>query len=434
LILADRFDYTEEYLRRCRDALDEALESIPFYRRWRKYDPGPSASLDERYDAMPELTKRDLRENFPRGFLPAGADLDAGLDAGEVEYTYTSGTTSEKAVNLLEPGWWDRSEAASWKLNGTLARMEYPPAREAKLASSLNVGISCEEDLPMDHRILGRTLYLNEKTNVLQWRPRHLARMARELDEYRPAVLEANPSLLARLAWWAADTGTELYSPQAVVFTYELPSRLHLEAIRKVLSSPFVSSYGSTETGFVLESCEAGRLHQNTASCRVDFRPLKKEFGGPELGKLLITPFGSRWSRIVRFDAGDLVRLHGGAACACGRGEGFLADAVEGRVSNSTFAADGALVTTKTLDDALARVPGLRDYCLVQTARTSYRLEAVLERARPGAEDDLRGALEGVYGRGEFAVALKDSIFPGPAGKYRRTCAEFSVDWKELFA
>ena len=57
--------------------------------------------------------------------------------------------------------------------------------------------------------------------------------MAQELKIFQPAILEANPSLLARLAFWAWDEGVELYSPKAIIFTYEFPSQIHISAIKR---------------------------------------------------------------------------------------------------------------------------------------------------------------------------------------------------------
>lgn len=436
MILADRFHYSQAYLDQCAGALTEALERTPFYSSWRRYDPGPGAGLDARYDALPALTKADMRRAFPAGLVPEGRDVREGLKSEEIEYTFTSGTTSEKVVNLWCPAWWNASEAASWKLNGTLASLSWPQ-RQAKLASALNVGISCEEDLPMDHRILGDTLYLNEKTSVLQWQDRHLRRMAEELSAWRPAILEANPSLLARLAFWAEDRGVALYSPRAVVFTFEYPSALHRAAVRRAMpAAAQVSSYGSTETGFVLESCGEGRMHQNTAFCRIDFQPLAPRWGLPDVGRILVTPFGNPWSRVLRFDVGDLVRLPPPGSCPCGRTEGFEAEAVEGRVSNVTFRTDGGLVTTRTLDGALTAVPGLRDYHLEQTAPARYALQLLSAPGadRAAAERAVREALRRVYGGGDFDVAFTDDILPGPAGKFRRTQTNFEFDERRLFA
>ena len=83
----------------------------------------------------------------------------------------------------------------------------------------------------MDHRIMGNILYLNEKQNIICWKKSHFVRMADELDIYRPTVLEGNPSLLAKLAFWALDNGRKLYRPDVITFTYELPSVIHMAAI-----------------------------------------------------------------------------------------------------------------------------------------------------------------------------------------------------------
>ena len=435
MILADRYSYPEGFQERCTALLDMAFEHVPLYRRWKRFDAGTHRSTDERFDALPALTKADMRGMFPLGLMPDWKDLNEGLGNEEIEYTFTSGTTSEKVVNIWDQDWWDRSEASSWKLNRHTATLGYPQ-KQAKLASSLNVGISCEEDLPMTHRLLGHTLYLNEKTSILQWQPRHLKRMVDELNMYQPVILEANPSLLARLAYWAIDSGALVFSPQVIVFTFEFPSAIHLAAIRQVFSSAFVSSYGSTETGFVMQQSEHSLMHQNTEFCRIDFQPLKAENGGPELGRIFVTTFDNPWNCIIRFDVGDLVRLHKDGKCECGCPDGMIVDAIEGRVGNVTFTAHGGLVTTKALDDCIATVGAVRDYRLEQYDRTGYLLEATLS---PGAhqkkaQDGLCAVLESVYGSdGGFDVKIVTDILPGPAGKYRRTQTDLEFDESGLF-
>ncbi len=462
MTLAGRFRYSEKYLDRCEERLDSALSQVPAYEAWRRFDSGRGAdgeepvsegtgacsrradALDRRYDALPVLDKTKMRASFPKGLMPPDKDLDAALAADVVEYTFTSGTTSEKVVNIFDTAWWARGEAASWKLNSHLAGLSYPQ-KQAELASSLNVGINCEEDLDMAHRLLGDRLYLSEKTNLIQWEPRHYDRMLREINDFKPVILEANPSLLARLSYWALDRGVEMYSPKAIVFTFEFLSAAALGAIRRVFSSPFVSSYGSTETGFVMESCEDGLLHQNSDFCRIDFKPLKAEYGGydksgmPSLGRIFVTNFDNPWNYILRFDVGDLVRLHCDGSCACGRDEGMIADAVEGRVSNLTFDCDGRPVTTKTVDDALAAVEGLRDYSLNEQRAGEYELAlmAAPDYSGPAGKrlaEAARAVLESVYGAaGRYTVTIVNNILPGPAGKFRRTGADFAFDERELF-
>lgn len=423
MILADRFHYSEDFLDKCESTIAMAFDNVPVYRTWKQFDPGRDISHDERFDALPVLTKDDMRANFPTGLMLDSKDFKAGLRNGNIQYTFTSGTTSEKVVNIWNQDWWDRSEAASWKLNHNMASLPYPQ-RQAKLASALNVGINCEEDLPMGHRILGDTLYLNEKTSTLQWQPWHMRRMVDELKEYKPAILEVNPSLLARLAYWAMDEGVEVFSPRVIVFTFEFPSAIHLAAIRAVFSSPFVSSYGSTETGFVMQQCECGLMHQNTRFCRIDFEPLASRFGDPDLGRIFVTTFDNPWNCIIRFDMGDLIRLYREGVCDCGRADGMIADAVEGRLGNITFGTNGGLITTKMLDDSLSAVEALRDYRLEQRDRNNYLLEVMLspEGTEKVALENLHCILIELYGAdADCDIRVVDDILTGPAGKFRRT-------------
>ena len=433
MILANRYNYPVEYYQKSAITLETALNTAPAYRSWKNFDPGPSAFIDQRYDAMPELTKQIIRDHFPSGLVPNYRDVEKGLELGEIEYTYTSGTEGERVINIWDQAWWDAGEAASWKLNSHLARLDYPQ-KEAKLASSLNIGISCEEDLPMEYRTVGRKLFLNEKISIIQWQLRHYERMARELENFRPVILEANPALLARLAYWALDREVKLYSPAVIVFTYEYISLIHVAAIRKVFSSTLVSSFGTTETGFVLEECEKGFLHQNIDFCRIDFHPLKEKYGGPDLGRILVTTFGNPWNTVIKFDTGDLVRLYPQGECPCGRKTGLIAEAVEGRISNCTFTTEGQLVTTLALDTKLAGIPGIRDYRLQQTDRKQYELELMINGSPDHVRTEARYALESLYGKdGAYEISIKPNILPGPAGKFRRTQAAFDFDTGELF-
>lgn len=432
MILAHRYNYPEEFHKKSLSALETALGQAQAYKSRKASDPGPGAPTDVRYDSIDALDKQTIREHFPDGLVPGGRNVKQGLLDEEIEYTFTSGTTGERVINIWNQDWWNRSEQASWKLNSHLAGLKYPQ-KEAKLASSLNVGISCEEDLPTESRIVGDKLYLNEKISIIQWQPRHYERMIRELESFKPAIIEANPSLLARLAFWTSDRGIKPYSPEVIVFTYELPSEIHLKIIREVFGSPLISSYGTTETGFVMQQCEKGFLHQNLDFCRIDFHPLKKEYGGPELGLIYVTTFDNPWNSVLRFDTGDLIRLHPEGRCVCGREHGLIAQTVEGRISNVTFTADGEPVTTLTLDRAMSEIEGIRDYHFEQNSKTDYTLILMVSGGEAEILRKSRRALERIYGdSGNYVIDIVDNILPGPSGKFRRTQTNFEYDFREL--
>lgn len=418
----------DRYTVRCTEALELALDHVPAYRTWRAFDPGAGASVDARYRALPALNKRLMNLHGPAGFVGPGRSMEEGLRRGEIELVATSGTTEDKIQNVWWQPWWDASERASWTLNAHARRVATGDHPEAILVNPLNVGVRSAEPLPLERRRLGRFLYLNELADPLAWPDRHYERMLDDLATFRPAVLEANPSYLARLCRWAARKGRRPFQPALVTLTYEYPSLLHLRQIRAVFDAPVMSSYGSTEAGYVFIECEHGRLHQNVESCRVDFLPFAAAHASPQVGMLLLTTFDNPWRALLRFDAGDLGRLAEGP-CPCGRTDGLTLSAIEGRTINLTRTPEGRLVTQAEVDRRLAEIAGLDEYQLVQLDERRYALRVVAGGEAAAVCRASEAALRACYGpRAEVAVEAVAAIPPEPSGKYRLVKTAFPID------
>jgi phenylacetate-CoA ligase len=410
--------------------LNTALDRLAVYQSWRAFDPGRDKPVDQRYAALPALTKADIRRHFPAGLLPAGSDLPAALASGEVSLIETSGTTADRVINIWNQKWWDASEQSSWKLNAVTARIGTGDHREAILVNPRNVGfISDVEDLPMEKRRMSRFLYLNEKTDPLSWSKALLERMIAELNIFQPVILEANPSYLARLSRYISAQGKEIHQPGAIVFTYEYPTHFHRCQIAEVFKSPQISSYGTTETGYVFMQCEAGKFHQNTDYCRVDFQPLRTEYGGPCLGRILVTPLRNPWNYYLRFDTGDLVTVTE-SACPCGERPGVVLSSINGRNVNLTLTTQGRPVTLKELDDILSSVPGFEQYQLEQTQPRTYQLRMVAGQSdKPTLERSVMSVLKDLYGSDStIGIHFVKDLAPESSGKYLISRTRFPVD------
>ena len=106
------------------------------YKGWREFDPGRNSPIDSRFASIPVLRKKDIREHFPQGMLPAGTDIDRAIASGEIDMVTTSGTTDDKVTNIWNQRWWNASERESWKLNSTLNQTATGDHREAILVES----------------------------------------------------------------------------------------------------------------------------------------------------------------------------------------------------------------------------------------------------------------------------------------------------------
>ena len=423
--------YAPHYLHRCGQAVDEALQSTPAYQSWRPFDAGPEVGVFPRLASFAALTKHDLRIHGPQGFVPNGRAIAEGLASGEIELVATSGTTGDRVTNIWHQPWWNASEAASWQLNSHTRGAATGDHREAILTSPWCTGFPDETGfLTMEQRTTGRFLYLTERSDPSLWPTALMDRMADELNRFAPAVLEANPSFLAKLSRHIVRRKLRVRSPGLVILTYENPSGLHLRQIRRAFDSPIASSYGSTETGYVFMECEAGRLHQVTESCHVDFLPFAPGQGGPTLGRILVTTFDNPWRALVRFDIGDIVRLDGQTPCPCGRHEGLTVSSIEGRTVNLTLTPAGHAITQGAVDRALCAIPGLDEYQLLQTGPGAYTLHYVSdESGSRQVADAAREALQALYGAGAtIPPVAAGAIAPDPPGKYRLCKSQLPIE------
>lgn len=243
-------------------------------------------------------------------------------------------------------------------------------------------------------------------------------------------TLEANPSLLSRLCRYVLRTGKRVYQPPLIVLTYEYPSFIHRRHMAAVFDAPIMSSYGTTESGYVFIECEHGRFHQNVDYCRVDFLPFRDDCGGPDLGKLLVTTFDNPWRSLIRFDVGDVGRLEP-KPCPCGRKAGMTLALIEGRTANLTITPEGRPVTQARVDWGLAAISRIDDYELRQTDESSFRLRIVGDTGLdPATDAQAREILREIYGpNARISVEESRVLAPEPSGKFQLVKALFSLNF-----
>ena len=84
--------------------LEELLphwREVPIYRQALTVAAGDGIS---RFQQLPLLAKRAMRENFPNNFLPAGRSFDLLLEQNLVEREHTSGTSEERLPVIFPRG------------------------------------------------------------------------------------------------------------------------------------------------------------------------------------------------------------------------------------------------------------------------------------------------------------------------------------------
>jgi phenylacetate-CoA ligase len=374
----------------------------------------------------------------PHGFAHESHRIGEGFSSGEIELVTTSGTASDRVSIVWHQPWWDRSEREAARVHPALDSVFERRHREAVLTSPLCAGKLCHVGrVPMEERVVGDLLFLNQAFDPTTWDAREIRRMVDELDRFQPEVIEADPAYLSILARACVLEGLRLRQPECIVLTYEFPSRVHLRQIAPAFPGvPVVSSYGSTETGHVFTRCDAGVFHENTATCHVEIQPLRAASGDVRIGRILVTTLDNPWFTLVRFDVGDLARLHDGLPCSCGRHDGLAVAAIEGRIRDLTFDLEGRAVTVRRLDDALGAAEHLLGYQVDQCGAREYLARYTAEPHADEATCEAVGdILRSVYGPGaRITVRREAALSPEQSGKFRLARTTFDWDPQELFS
>lgn len=386
----------------------------PLYRtRWPRAGASPTAR--DNFFRLPFLTKRELREDFPRNFLPSAATLESLLTRNLVELEHTSGTSEERAPVVFGRGWWDEQEERALRLNGFVARVldETPRARRATLTTPACNGRSCPTVWQsVAQRTIGRARFVNLARIPFTLSDAELARMAEEIGEWSPQFLDVSPVHGVRFALYCERQGLRFPSLRFVLGSYEFVSVVHRRILRRVLDVPVFSLYGSTETGHLLMENERGEMKPSYDNAFLEV--VSPDERG--VGDLVVTTLTNDYMPLLRYRIGDLVE----------RRELSYATTyvVHGRERDTLRAGDGRRVTTWQVDECFADVAGIAHYELRQAENGACRLRYVPDGDGPGAEEFKRLTL-----RLENLLQVPDRISteavnllpPTTSGKFRLT-------------
>ncbi len=383
-------------------------EDVPFYLTagWQSAFANPSASLAD----LPRITKSQLREHSPEGFLASGISVESLLSRGLIEEESTSGTSGASVRVVFGKTWWAEQERRALVRNPFIAGLlgDRTSLRRAVLTTPGCSGVSCYNRwLNLEQRTLGDSRYVNQTRIPFSLGEDKLAVMADEVAAWEPAFLDVDPVHGAWFALHCERHGRRFPSLRFILTSYEYTSLTHRAIMERVFGVPVVDLYGSSETGHLLVEVDGVmRASPETAllECAAD--------GG--VGELLVTTLTNPYLPLLRYEIGDFVERVT---------DGWL---VHGRKRDALRGADGRVVTTRQVDAAFLDVGGIAHYQLRQREDGSARLSLLPEQA--GAElASARVILEERLSRllgAPVTSATVALLTPEDSGKLRLTVRE----------
>lgn len=368
------------------------------------------------FKRLPLIAKPEMRNDFPRNFLPAGQTIETLLEKNLIELEHTSGTSSERLPVIFGRGWWNAQEERALRLNSFVAKIldEFPGARRATITSPACNGLTCPTVwMSREQRTFGDALFVNLARIPFLLGEAELAHMAKEIADWSPQFLDVDPVHGARFALYCEQNKIKFPSLKFILCSYEFVSVVHKKILARVFGVPVFNLYGSTETGHLLMENERGEMKPSYDTAFLEI--VDADDSG--IGDLVVTTLTNDFMPLLRYRIGDLAKKQ-----IQPYGNNFT---VHGRARDALTARDGRRVTTWEVDQCFIETNGIAHYELRQSENGDCVLRFVPDGVAP-TEEALRRAtsrLENLLQlSGELKTEAMSVLVPAASGKFRLTC------------
>jgi len=398
-----------------------------------------AADVREFLERLEPVRKAAFRGHFPTG-------VTNGEQTGDWRFQSTAGTTDRMTViaNFRKR---DHNRGSEWRalemalgVEVGVNTLEIPPNACNIVCGLLDTGppsfsgyfwqatrqgkLFSRESLIELRGRFERELVLRVRT-LPPLEPLPAAQLAGVLDLYlkqiaafRPVYLRGFPLYLLWLADQALDRSAAVPGLQAVGPYGGLASPVMMDRIANGLRCPFVQKYGTSELGVVAAACgRSPGMHLFEDLFHVEVLRRGQPVAPREVGRITITDLINTAMPLIRYDVGDVGRLHIGP-CPCGRQTPRLE--VMGRSQEVLHLAAGVLTASEVADTFFAD-PHTANFRLEETAPGSFEA-AWVARASGGAAKveawrERFAALHGGVRR--LRVRVVPFVQPESSGKYR---------------
>jgi phenylacetate-CoA ligase len=367
------------------------------------------------FQRLPLIAKPEMRNNFPRNFLPAGQTIEMLLEKNLVELEHTSGTSSERLPVIFGRGWWNAQEERALRLNAFVARVldEFPSARRATITSPACNGLTCPTVwMSREQRSFGNALFVNLARIPFLISEAELLHMAAEISEWSPQFLDVDPVHGVRFALYCEQHGLKFPTLKFILCSYEFVSVVHRRILERVFGVPVFNLYGSTETGHLLMENEAGEMKPSYDTAFLEI--VEADEAG--VGDLVVTTLTNDYMPLLRYRIGDLAERHDQPY-----GKNYI---VHGRARDALTAGGGQRVTTWQVDQCFAGATGIVHYELRQGEDGCCVLRFVPDVVAP-TEKELRRVTSELEALLQLSATIKTEsmpvLVPAASGKFRLT-------------
>ena len=368
------------------------------------------------YSSNPKtfLEKRDIIRNFPHNFM--NEKLKKAISFDEVEYTTTSGTTSDRMQIIRKKGWWMDEYKRTYKNHPLLKKCIDLSLPKAIFTTAICSNMVCYLNTPSyEERIINGTLYLNFKHNPWSWTKDDIENIIDEIKRFNVYYLDVDPVYFGIFLLKKDEykISKEIPMPQIITISYEYSPLNLLNYIKTKLPCPILNLYGNTECGYIFIGDDNGHMKLCPDMIDVDFIKLE---GSSNLYELVISSYKNEYMPFIRYRLGDVVEM---------TKQQYIDFRKKSTVSKiigrkkSILKNNNKLITVSDIDGILTHFPDIILYQLIAIKNSAYIFKYISHKKflNKRISDRLKERLEKLL---DAEVQIKDveTITPELSGKF----------------
>lgn len=386
-----------------------AAEHVPYYRmRFREIGLTPEdvRSPDD-LAVIPILRKRDVRasyddmvsEIYPRRHLRAGS---------------TSGSTGESLRFRIDRGSSEASRANIVRMN------EWIGIRVGDRVAQL---WTVPLEIPMMRRAVNLARNWFSNTMVLSHYSlddETLRSYLKALWRFRPDLLIAYPSTLARFSEFVKAAGAKPFRPKAIVVSAETLYEWQRGMIEEAFGAPVYNHYGSMEFIGLARECTLRRgLHIACERVLIEAVPLEGLPPDEDIRELVVTDLDNYGMPFIRYAIDDVGTITA-EQCECGLGLPRLETTI-GRTFDIIRAPNGNYLGGSFWTVLLRKVKGVQQFQVIQEELGEVILALVPtdEFSEESRRQIAAKVSEACGPQMRIRFDLKRSLRKAPGGKHR---------------
>lgn len=276
------------------------INSLPIYKELFN-----DKNREEMYNGYPQLLKSDIVKNFPNNFMCL--KLENALKNNELEFTTTSGTTSDRMQIMRKKNWWKEEYRKLYSQVSILSGKK--DFNKVIFTTAVCSGTTCHiGQSTMEKRTSENILYVNNKFDPFSFTPQDINRIIDEINLFKPYYIEADAIYLSIFLMYKEkyNISEPIHTPEIITLSYEFTNKNIKKYLKEYFSCPILDFYGSTEFGYAFLENENGNMKMFNQNLQVNLDPINKS---KNLYSILISSNKNEFMPLFNYRSGDIAEI-----------------------------------------------------------------------------------------------------------------------------